>query len=125
MNHLEEWEKKGGKLTLNERGPRNSPVQGGSLVCEVCNKVCKSKGGLTNHVKRMHNVSTQKVMFKCDACNKEFSQEANLKNHCKKCVGEEEEARVYVPRDKQCEICGQWKSASNLSRHRRVCQGGV
>ena len=54
------------------------------------------KGGLAIHVKRMHNISTQKVMFKCDACNKEFSQKANLKSHRKKCVGEEEEARVYV-----------------------------
>ena len=125
MSHLENWEKQGGKQTLNERGPRNSPTQEGSLVCEICNKQCKSKGGLTIHIKRMHNVLSQKVMFKCDRCNKEFSQEANLKNHRKKCAGEEVEARVYVPRDVQCDLCGQWRSASNLSRHRRVCQGGV
>ena len=125
MNHLEAWEKAGGKQTLNERGQRNTTQEETSLVCPVenCGKSCKSKAGLTNHVKRMHNISSQKVEFKCTNCQKTFKQEANLKNHKKKCTGEQTEARVYVAKYKPCDICGLMKSASNMSKHRRVCGG--
>ena len=121
MKHVEDWEKKGGKSTLQSRGPRNSTPEETSLTCEECNKVCKSKAGLTNHIKRMHNISSQKTVFKCENCNEEFNQKANLINHKKKCTGEVQEASKYVPKYVECDLCGIMKSASNLSRHRKVC----
>ena len=100
VKHMEQWEKAGGKQTIQNRGQRSSPQEETSLVCqfENCGKVCKSKAGLTIHVKRMHEESSQKVDFKCNNCNKVFKQEANLLNHRKKCTGEDSAARVYVPR---------------------------
>ena len=129
------------------------------LECEDCGKVCKSKGGLTIHRRRMHEVSVKKRVFKCDECKGEFLQEANLLNHRKICDGgvagerrlcalcggsfsrkyvkrhmrscavrrgvllpapgevEEDAARVYRPKRKDCDVCGRNVAATNLRRH--------
>ena len=123
MKHIEEWEKQGGKNTINNRGQRNQTAEATSLICSYdgCGKVCKSKGGLTAHIRRIHTVSSQKVNFTCNNCQKTFSQEANLKNHKKKCTGEEVAASVYKPEYVPCNLCGIMKSKSNMSRHQKVC----
>ena len=73
--------------------------------CEVCGKVCRSKGGLTIHKKRMHQISKLKKSFYCKKCGKSFLQEANLLNHKKfgnECTQEVVKARKYVAKRKEC-----------------------
>jgi hypothetical protein len=90
MKHLEKWEKQRGNANQEEKIDRSTPVrEEGELKCEWegCNKVCKSKAGLTVHRRRMHEISSQKVNFKCDMCNLNFKMEANLVNHTKQGCG--------------------------------------
>jgi hypothetical protein len=57
MNHLEKWERRGGKRTQEERGERNQlreEPEGFTCDWEGCGKECKSKAGLVNHRRRMH-----------------------------------------------------------------------
>ena len=124
MAHLLEWEKKGGKTTLNTRGNRNqTPDQDpNSLRCdwEGCNMVCKSKAGLTIHRKRMHEESKSKVMFKCELCQEVFKQEANLLNHKKVCTGLQASKEGY----KKCDKClGEFKK-SGFNKHYKKCNVG-
>ena len=86
------------------------------FACDYCGKVCKSKAGLTIHVKRMHERSEQKKNFHCEKCKKVFSQEANLRNHVKICGGEEEDGKV------ECSGCHKKYSKSYITRHKRACQ---
>ena len=54
--------------------------------------MCKLKGGLKVHRRRMHEVSAKKKEFQCEECEEVFRQKANLLNH-KKCSGEEASGR--------------------------------
>ena len=54
MKYLEEWERRGGHRVPEDRGPRNIVVEDSNLICEVCDKICKNKAGLTIHRKRMN-----------------------------------------------------------------------
>ena len=57
MSHLEKWERSRGHQWNGEEVERN--VRVGTMVefvCGVCGKRCKSKGGLTVHRRRMHEV---------------------------------------------------------------------
>ena len=85
------------------------------LGCEDCGKVCKNKGGLTIHRRRMHEVSTGKKFFQCDICKGVFSQEANLVNHLKICDG------GVAGERRPCEVCGKVLSRKYLRRHLRDC----
>ena len=88
MEVLAKWEKGKGKQWRGEVVERNA-AKGEDVtafVCEVCDKVCKSKGGLVIHRRRMHEVSEKKKVFQCEGCQEEFGQEANLLNH-KVCGG--------------------------------------
>ena len=153
MKHIEEWEKKGGKQTINQRGERIQPGEEDDLICRVdgCGKTHKSY---------QDEVSTHKKIFKCEDCQEEFKQEATLINHKKACTGlrangpekrachkcgrkimkkgfskhrrqcdpeaaarEEAPARVYRAKRKVCENCGVEGSASNYSKHLRKCRG--
>ena len=119
MKHVEEWEKKGGKETLQERGDRRSPTpEVSTLVCdyEGCGKVCKSKAGLTNHIKRMHERSEDKKVFKCERCQESFDQEANLINHRKVCTGESAADDTM----RKCNFCGKEVKKGNFRRHYRT-----
>ena len=120
MKFLEEWERKGGKLTLAERGSRNQVPDNDSLVCdfEGCGREFKSKGGLTIHRKRMHEVSKEKVMFTCELCQETFSQEANLKNHLKICTG----LRASDPTKRKCDKCLNEYAKKSFSKHYKRCQ---
>ena len=93
MDHLRKWEWSRGKKWEGERPERRDATREDRMVfvfaCDYCGKVCKSKAGLTIHVKRMHEKSEKKRSFECEKCDKVFSQEANLKNHEKICEGQE------------------------------------
>ena len=90
MRHLHLWERCAGKKNNETRPERNVTNQVGEddLTCEWenCGRVFKSKGGLTIHRKRVHEISKQKVKFTCTRCEEEFSQEANLWNHEEICT---------------------------------------
>ena len=48
------------------------------FVCDVCARVCKSKAGLVNHRRRMHEESASKKTFKCEKCMNEFKKESEF-----------------------------------------------
>ena len=85
------------------------------FMCDYCGKVCKSKAGLTIHVKRMHEESVAKKKFSCDKCGEVFKQEANVRNHEKVCGGKSEDGR------KKCDKCQKSYAKSYIARHRRAC----
>ena len=127
MAHLEKYEWSRGRTWQGEELERNATKEEDFVwVCEECGKVCKSKAGLTIHVKRMHEISALKKDFKCE-CGQSFKQEANLKNHRKKCgerEGEAETARVYKGKRGNCPDCGKEMAKTNIARHRKeACLG--
>lgn len=124
MRHIESWDRQQGHRY--ERGEREVRVdnrnsekaEADPLQCKYdgCGKVCKSRGGLAIHVKRMHKESEEEVRFKCDRCGLELRTEANLRNHIKMCGGRQAER----PGMARCE-CGKEVSKTNIARHRRSC----
>ena len=85
------------------------------LICRQCNKACKSKGGLTNHIRLMHEREGKKV-FKCEKCEEVFPRDANLRNHRQACSGittSEGTSRICG--------CGSSISKSNWARHKKRC----
>lgn len=69
MKHLEKWERRRCKKDQTPEFQRN--IQLGRETTfkgtfKGCSKLCKSKGGLTIHVKRIHNISE----LKCEDCKK-------------------------------------------------------
>ena len=120
MKKIEEWEaSKGKRWTGGEivRDATREERREYVFVCEVCGKVCKSKGGLTIHRKRMHEVSSQKKSFHCVRCNETFNQEANLRNHEKACSG----AVGEVSSKRKCDICSREIGKKSYAAHRRGC----
>ena len=119
MKRIKGWEdSRGHKWTGVRVEVRNSTRKEcvpDANVCEVCGKVCVSRGGLTIHRKRMHEVSEKKRRFGCERCGREFLQEANLKNHLKACDGEEEEA------EKTCTLCGKTFKKRGFKNHTSAC----
>merc|ERR1739838_413018 len=120
MAHVEKWEWSKGKrwdggpmVRDTTREERREFV----FVCEVCAKVCKSKGGLTIHRKRMHEVSLLKKVFQCGRCKDEFGQEANLKNHEKLCRG----LGRRTAHTRECDLCKREIGKKGFARHRREC----
>lgn len=121
VKHLEEWEKRGGKLWNGERGERNKKVEEENVFeCDVCGQICKTKGGLGAHKTRKHNTSSLKRVFECDQCREKFSQEANLKNHKKVCSG----MQASSENNRKCDLCGREVSKKNYARHRTACERG-
>ena len=86
-----------------------------SSLYVTCEKVRKSKAGLTIK-KRMHEESSLKKVFKCDACEREFKQEANLKNHMKVCTGGDVEGEKI-----RCDTCGKSFKRKGYPPHRSAC----
>ena len=120
MKQIEEWEASKGKRWTGGEKIRDATVEERMefvFVCEVCGKVCKSKGGLTIHRKRMHEVSAMKKSFQCERCKEIFSQEANLRNHEKACSG----AGGAVNHMRKCDICLRDIGKKSFARHRRAC----
>ena len=119
MDHLRQWEWSTGHKWTEAGIERNMPKEV-VFVCDVCEKLCKSKAGLTIHRKRMHEESSLKKVFKCDACEREFKQEANLKNHVKVCTGGDVEGEKI-----RCDACGKSFKRKGYPRHRSAWRGGV
>ena len=123
MDHLEEYERSKGKKWDGEEVERNNKkvVQCDVFVCGVCQKVCRSKAGLSNHKRRMHEVSALKKEFVCGKCGKGFKQEENLSNHKKhsvRCrVNSPIQARVYKGARGPCPLCFKEMATTNISRH--------
>ena len=129
MKHLDQYEQSKGNKWSGQWLSRNKEVeQPTSLSCEICGKSCRSKGGLTNHQRRMHNVSKLKKSFSCKKCGNVFPQEANLLNHLKfngECRQEVVRAKKYVAKRKECPYCHKEMAATNVSRHiKEACRGG-
>ena len=117
MEKLDKWEKsKGHRWTggVVERNERSAEETG--YVCRVCKKVCKSKGGLTVHRRRMHEVSVKRKEFECEKCEEVFRQEANLLNHKKVCSG-----MVASSKEKRKCVCGKELSKSYYPKHQKIC----
>ena len=123
MERLDVWERqRGHRYEWEEGEERVERNVGGELdlVCryEGCGKVCKSKGGLTVHQKRMHRAAPERMRFRC-RCGVEVETEGALVNHERSCGG----GRVEGNR-RECGGCGRWVQAGNYARHVRVCGGG-
>ena len=120
MKHVHEWECSRGYLWKGGARTRNvakEDVQEFVFVCDVCGKVCRSKGGLTNHRKRMHEVSKLKKVFQCRTCKEDFSQEANLINHSKLCTGS-----TRLAHRRLCDLCSTEIGKKSFAAHRRRCE---
>ena len=124
MEKLDIWEKcqghKWAGAIVEQRNEGKSPMATGGYVCKVCKKVCKSKGGLTVHRRRMHEVSAKRKEFQCEECEEVFRQEANLLNHKKVCSGE-----VASGKDRRKCACGKDYSKGYYAKHRRTCPAAV
>ena len=128
MEHLEKFERTKGNLHTGEEIVRNIERERSDedLVCEWdgCGKICKSRGGLRIHQKRMHEEARGR--FPCGECGEIFRTENNMINHRKTCGGSQAERQGY----KRCERCGREVTKTNIARHRRACtaregDGGV
>ena len=121
INHLDKWERRGGKRSQEERGDRNQTSQvEEEFKCEDCQKICKSKAGLVSHSRTKHNISSQKVTFKCNLCSQIFQFKSNLTTHQTICVGLLNED----PDMKRCEKCMKLVTRSNFARHMKNCGRG-
>ena len=113
-NHVERWERSHGNREAPAEFPRNTEVARRDLTCPECQKACKSAGGLSIHIKRIHR--QPRNQFLCPTCQKEFNSENTMKNHAKRCQGERR-----VGGSVQCKQCGAWITATNFARHRKRC----
>ena len=52
-----------------------------AFQCDVCGKICESRGCLGIHRKRMHGELHQLLDFRCRQCNERFSSENTKVNH--------------------------------------------
>ena len=121
IKHIEEWERRGGNQFENEeRGQRNIPPPPTDLECSYCGKVCASKAGLINHVRRIHETTKDKKEFKCNICDQNFKSEGNLKNHKKSCIA----PQATDPNKRRC-ACGKEISKANFKRHVDKCNQGA
>ena len=117
MDNLEKWEKSKGHHWSGGQVERNVVRRAVlEFICGVCGKVCKSKGGLVVHRRRMHEVSERKKIFNCEACGENFRQEANLLNHRKVCGGAEASSS-----DRRRCACGREFAKSYIARHKKKC----
>ena len=92
MQQLEEWERGKGNENRNDPPMERNPgwEETNPLRCrwEGCGKICKSKGGLAIHIRRMHDEAKANLKFKCGACGIKFKSENTMINHQKVCGGE-------------------------------------
>ena len=117
MQHLAKWEESQGKKYEDETMVRSQPQEMEFVfVCDVCSKVCKSKAGLTNHRRSMHEKSAMKKTFACHRCGSVFGKDASLMNHLRVCEGEECDGDR-----KKCNNCGKWLKKTSLSGHKKIC----
>ena len=122
MSHLEKWERQrahgyvwgDGEVAVE----RNVSDYERSLRCryEGCEKVCKSRAGLTMHEKRIHRVAEERMMFECDRCGLVLQTAGARENHRFSCTGGNQgEGR------RECGYCGTWVNKGSYARHVRGC----
>jgi len=123
MTVIDKWERQrahGYRWAEDEMAvTRNARVNVDSLVCryEGCERVCKSRAGLTMHEKRMHRVAEERVRYECDICGLVLQTEGARVNHRVSCLGgEQREGR------RECGQCGSWVTKGNYARHVRTCR---
>ena len=115
MNHLYKWECQRGhkyEWRTNERMLDRNKRRVNTLVCryEGCEKVCKSRAGLTMHEKRMHRANEERVRFECSKCGMSVETEGARKNHESTCTGGasgmngRKEWQMWKT-DYKCELC--------------------
>ena len=76
MKYLYEWERNAANSRRDvARGDRNIRILFDDFSCDYCAKICKSKGGLTTHMRMMHETSEHKVTFTCVGCQQVFKKE--------------------------------------------------
>ena len=117
MGHVAEWEKSKGNLWSGGDVQRNQVHANVQVFdCRVCGKVCKLKGGLVNHRRRIHEVSSAKKTFECEKCQEVFKKELERKNYSKVCGGATASAK-----DRRKCICGKEYSKGYFRKHSQVC----
>ena len=124
MIHLDRWERQLGHRYVWGRGESLLERNQGRVIdleCryEGCGKVCKSKGGLVQHQKRVHRAPLERVRFECGKCGMMCETEVACEMHERTCRG----GRVSGER-RECVMCGGWVSRSNFARHVRSCREG-
>ena len=118
MKQIDKWEASQGHSWQGEVVERNEPPAPEPVIfdCRVCGKICKSKGGLVNHRRRMHEESDAKKLFKCEKCERDFKKKSDLENHAKVCGGAVASAVGRV----KC-VCGKEYAQSYFRKHRTKC----
>ena len=88
-----------------------------NLVCkyEVCGRVCKNKGGLALHHKRMQWAAEKRVGYCCERYGMRMKTEVTKKNRQKICSEKMEWEGREVRRE--CGNCGDWIVVRHYSRH--------
>ena len=121
VEKIHEYEDSKRKKYVGEEKQRNQYRRDteDDLVCGECGKKCKSKAGLTNHRRLIHEKTKGKKVFKCGECGDEFQREANLVNHKKACVG----MKTANSSMKQCDKCRKEITKPNWARHIKKCKG--
>ena len=122
VNHLDKWERQLGHKYVWDAG--ENPLQRNDrrvldLECKYdgCGKVCKSKGGLVQHQKRVHRAPLERVRFECGVCGLQCETEVACMNHEKTCGG----GSVGL-NQRECSECGRWVGKANYARHVRACR---
>ena len=89
------------------------------LECKYdgCGKVCKSKGGLVQHQKRVHRAPLERVRFERGVCRLQCETEVACMNHEKTCGG-----GSVGSNQRECGECGRWVGKANYARHVRACR---
>ena len=124
VKRLDEWDHQRGNMATGIPIQRNVPrSEGGNpLECNFpgCGKICKSRGGLAIHKRRMHDEEKKKLDFRCSKCGLSFKSENTMINHRKQCGG----AAASRGDLRRCEMCSREVSKNNIARHRRACASG-
>ena len=97
---------------LNKSGQRIQVL----LKCEICDKEYKSKQGLGNHFKNVHNFNLIKE-HQCNICQSGFDFQSQLTLHMKIAHGKENHPK--------CDSCGKkFSRADNLKTHINLVHNG-
>ena len=79
MEIFDIWEKS--ETRVEQKNEGRGAMAMADFVCRVRRKVCRLKGGLTVHRRRMHKVLAKRKERQCEQCEEAFRKEANLLNH--------------------------------------------